>query len=249
MNKSANNNEKINTVNPGQEFSPTPEDIEAIERFKTNPALLQELLNSSESARAAALGNVFGQEAYQEQSRLSFEEFTELAEKSILTCLELVPLRKNPETGSTQVLLYQRPESDPWWPGELHSSGTVVLKKDMDNHALPFDRLLGEEGELKGGVQTNSQPTFVEQSYRSPEDTGRGTELALVYYIEATHTSENPTVGTWIDVDESFPGNAGGQVIEHHIEMVTTAARRFENDKRVEELARQTGNTALRHNQ
>jgi hypothetical protein len=231
-------------LNPEKELK--DEDLDALKRFRDNPKLLHELLAESSELRARALESIFSQESYVQNSRLSLEEFTVLAEKGPTSSnLEVVPLRKSP-TGKTQVLLYKRPSSDQWWPEELHSPGTVILPADLKEGHLPFERILGEEGELKGGIHTTNHPVYVNYEARSAEDTGRGPEIALVHYIEADGDNSNdPTVGIWVDVDNTFPDNADGQVIKHHIPMIEAAAAKFDADKKEQARIAATGSTAL----
>ena len=232
----------LNETSPQSPEQLSDNEQEALDHFRDNPRLLRELLSDPEF-RAEALRTIFDQAPYKERGMLSLGEFSALAENETQPCLEVVPLRQNPETGITQVLLYTRPETDPWWPGELHSPGTKILGTDLAKGGLPFERILGKEGELKGGVHAIGQPEFVDFETRSTKDTGRGPEVAPIFYIAVE--GNDPVVGSWVDVDDSFPSNAGGKVIDHHVSMIKNAAEKFKENMRMQKVTTSTGTVAL----
>lgn len=181
-----------------------------------------------------ALRSVFNAQEYKTRGRMPLEIFRVMAEHMTFPTLEVVPLRTNPETQRTQVFMYERGPEDPWWPGEIHTPG-VVITPDIMGNALPFDQILGSEGELKGGVRLapGAQPAYVRTENRSKEYTGRGPEISEVYYVEVEPASDEPTVGTFYDVEDVVADRhpEGHPFIEHHRPMIAAAAERFEQDK------------------
>jgi len=55
--------------------------------------------------------------------------FISIARLAVLTAIEWIPLRKTPD-GTIQVLLFERPATDPIWPGMLHTPGTILRPGD-----------------------------------------------------------------------------------------------------------------------
>lgn len=134
------------------------------------------------------------QEAAQVLARLNpgflpkeiFEEVTRLCATPIL---ELVPLRKNENSGQVEVLLLKRSANDPVWPGQLHTPGTVVRATDVgDALEVPLERLYGSELQL----QASADPVFVEIKLHK---VARGTELATIMYVDLSN--KDVSVGTW----------------------------------------------------
>lgn len=103
--------------------------------------------------------------------------FMQIARLTVLTIVEVVPLRLNAD-GQVEVLLIERPSDDPVWPGQLHTPGTVVL---ADQGEAGIDKGLERirVKELKG-VPT-SPPVFVE--YRLHRSL-RGMEHAKIHWCE-----------------------------------------------------------------
>lgn len=160
------------------------------------------------------------------QDRRIFEQTARL---NVMSTVEMAPLRKTSE-GKTQILLTQRAADDPFWPNEWHIPGTFMLTTDKrqgpHDHSDEFKRIFGDKGELGNSIQLVSEPVFVDSEMR---DTRRGTEHSAVHYAEVTG---EPTVGRFFDADQ-FPYNVPTPgVVEHQINCITIAVKRFETDNR-----------------
>lgn len=157
--------------------------------------------------------------------------FLALAKKMPLATVEMVPLRTNPETGRTEVLLTQRPDWDVW-AGEWHVPGATIVADD-EPHGPPtsteqfadvYGRLLGQNGELKSGVKpTQWPPTFLRQEMRQ---TKRGPESSSVTYVEV---EGEPIVGEYVPVGETIETDK--PIIGHHVQFIIDAARDYEHKR------------------
>lgn len=157
--------------------------------------------------------------------------FNALIQKNTLPTVEMVPLRTNPETGRTEVLLTQRTlEGDPWF-GEWHVPGGAILPMDLKNqdpnwktpYQRSFDRLLNAGGELKAGVKPTFWPPV--ELRTEGRDTRRSTEVSIVHYVEV---EGEPTVGMFVPVGETIEVPEGMEVIDHHQQFIIDAARDYE---------------------
>jgi hypothetical protein len=125
--------------------------------------------------------------------------FLWICERTNATAYELVVGRVNPE-GGLEVLLTERPDKDPVWPGELHCPGTMALKDQ--SLAAAHNRLLNNElpeANIKAlySVKTDIIPTR------------RGQEHAAVYLAYVDYNPDDPY--TFHPVD-NLPENT----IDHH---------------------------------
>ena len=138
--------------------------------------------------------------------------FFELSRLMVVPVVELVPLRINNQ--GTEVLLLDRGDDDPYWPGTVHVPGTVFMATDTTGNLKDaLQRLL--EGELKG-VRINGGPQFVRAVFHQ---TRRGKQLANVHFVEL---AEKPEVGAFYSVDE-LPENT----MDHQVGFIKDAARVF----------------------
>lgn len=123
---------------------------------------------------------------------LSYEVFEQFARIVALPILECIPLRR--ANGVVEVLLIERPKDDPFWPGMLHTPGTVVratdLNSDHNSNWQAFDRVLKDE--LKDTPV--GRPHFAGNQLRLSK---RGTEQAQIYWLEVIG---EPKVGKFYDV-------------------------------------------------
>ncbi len=151
------------------------------------------------------------------ERRLPLPIFKEICKKVVLTAFEVVSLRTSSD-GQTQVLLSQRPDSDLWYPGEMHSPGVMLIPSDKDdeNFVTALERLKVTELE---GLQT-SQPMFVANKILN---TKRGVENANIHWMRV---SGEPTHGKFYDID-NLPDN----LINHHKVIIKTAYDNFLKDK------------------
>jgi len=179
--------------------------------------------NPSEHARIPTDDEVLAYLDTIEPGRFPLPVFNALAKRLTQATVELVPIRTT-EDGKTEVLLTQRPAGDPW-EHEWHTPGTILLASDTPKHAHdysePFQRLLGEKGELKSGVRALAQPTEVSTERRI---TRRGPELSVINWVEV---EGEPIVGRFFDID-GFPGNVPEPgVIEHHQDFIPRAVEHY----------------------
>jgi len=187
------------------------------------------MINSSETAaiQPATLEQVLAFMDTVEPGKFDYDLFLKLAKRLTQATIELVPLRTN-ESGQTEVLLTRRPPNDPWGY-EWHVPGTILLAGDEVTHpkdySQAFGRLLGENGELKSGVQAVGDPVEVATERRI---TRRGPELSVLHYVRVVG---EPVVGSFFAMD-GFPGNVPGRgVIEHHADFIPRVVARYEADR------------------
>lgn len=162
------------------------------------------------------------------EGRKDYDVFLALAEKMVLTCIEVTPLRTNPETGKTEVLLTQRPDGDQW-AGQWHVPGAVILSSD-DANASPeeggpykdaIERVLG--GELSNSLQPIGAPQEIRTEFR---DTPRSKELTVVTYVEV---EGEPTTGVFVPVEDIEKNS--NNIIEHQVQFIIDCAHDYEAKK------------------
>jgi len=125
---------------------------------------------------------------------LPYPIFEQIARLVALPIIEFIPLRTGGE--GVEVLLIERSDRDPFWPGMLHTPGTVVRATDVHKGKKDdwrvFDRIYKDE--LKGTEA--SQPHYIGSMFH---DSKRGAEQALLYWIEVLG---EPAVGKFYSVSE-----------------------------------------------
>ncbi len=138
--------------------------------------------------------------------------FLETTRLTVSSIVEVVPLRK--VDGRVQVLLTQRENDDPNWPGMLHTPGTVVRPTDEEGgYKSAFGRII--EGELSS-VQLSGEPQYVGSVLHK---VARGMEDAKVFYVEV---AGEPTQGVFYDLDE-LPDN----IVYTQVDFIRSAAKSF----------------------
>ncbi|MEO6760810.1 MAG: hypothetical protein ABI220_00320 [Candidatus Saccharimonadales bacterium] len=156
---------------------------------------------------AAALGQL-------EPGFLPYPIFEQVARLVTLPVVEFIPLRKVGD--AVEVLLIQRPADDPFWPGLLHTPGTIIRATDLhrpeSDNEQAFNRILHDE--LKD--TEISQPHYVGSLFHKSK---RGTEQAQLYWAEVTG---EPLVGEFYPID-SLPSG----LIDSQITFIRTAALNF----------------------
>ncbi|HSX36314.1 MAG TPA: hypothetical protein VLH84_05275 [Patescibacteria group bacterium] len=144
-----------------------------------------------------------------EPGALPEEVFIAFARLTVLPAIEFVPLRYN--EGHIEVLLIERPASDPIWPGMLHTPGTVLRSNDKTAQDA-FDRLLHEELIVDGKyTMTFNGWSFVHIK--------RGAGVTLEYIIQL---AQQPLHGKYYPYDK-LPNN----FIEDQQDMVGRAVETF----------------------
>jgi ADP-ribose pyrophosphatase YjhB (NUDIX family) len=101
--------------------------------------------------------------------------FKQVARLLTTVTVVLVPLMT--VDNKIKVLLTQREETDPYYPGYFHPPGTILRASD-ETVQRAFERLLTKE---LHNPQVKTQPVFVNFVH---EQIGRGREVALVHWIE-----------------------------------------------------------------
>lgn len=129
-----------------------------------------------------------------ESGFLPYPVFEQIARLIALPILEFIPLRK----GATdiEVLLIARSADDPFWPGLLHTPGTVIRADDInEDHTAnwpAFERIVKDELQ---GTKTGSPHYAGSQLHKSK----RGVEQAQIYWVEVVG---QPAVGTFYPVND-----------------------------------------------
>ena len=146
---------------------------------------------------------------------LQFDLFLQVARLVTLPIFELVALRQNGDY--TEVLLLNRQDSDPIWPGLLHITGTVIRATDKSMTDC-FDRIKSQElSNLKV-----TDPVFVKSSLHQ---TKRGSEFAQIYWSEVL---EESSVGKFYPIDH-LPQN----IVEGQATIIQEAAASFRQNKQL----------------
>jgi hypothetical protein len=147
-----------------------------------------------------------------------FPLFKEFCRLTVLVTLEVAPLRIR-KGHPPEVLLTQRPGSDPWWPGQWHLPGVAILPTDVDerhgrhSYDKPLERLY--KGELADAL-TIGTPRLFDAGLRVGP---RGPEQTVFKWAEITldpDYADKPPIGRFFDaarVADSPP--EGGLIITH----------------------------------
>ncbi len=144
--------------------------------------------------------------------------FDAIARVSVSVAFEAVALRRNRQTGETEVFLIQRPENDSAYPGQWHVPGSVLHPSENDEHVLK--RLSRREF----GVPI-IKSKFV--AMVSTPGEVRGHFLSLVYRVELDGDPKN---GNWFPVNK-LPK----QTVETHKKYIIPLAARAHKFRDVED--------------
>jgi hypothetical protein len=113
---------------------------------------------------------------------LPFDIFIEIARLTVLPIIEFVPLRM--QDGEVEVLLLPRSNDDKFWPGQLHTPGTVIRATDTDEGThMAFDRIIKDE--LKDTEL--GAPYYVGSSLNKSK---RGMEQLQIFWVEVKGESQ-----------------------------------------------------------
>jgi hypothetical protein len=149
---------------------------------------------------------------------LPYTIFLQVARLVVLPIVEFIPLRLN--NNKMEVLLIARDQDDPFWPGMLHTPGTVIRSSDEvfenSNNVSAYKRIIEEE--LKS--TRVSEPHYVGSIFHRSK---RGTEQAQLYWVEVI--GEN-IVGEYYPVDE-LPDN----LISDQIDFIKQSSEAFKKEK------------------
>lgn len=161
-----------------------------------------------------------------EPGRQPLPLFTQLARLVVTSTVEIVPFKGTCE--SPKVLLAKRSDDDPWWPGQWHLPGTVLLTTDkafdVHDYETPVDRLYNDE--FHGSISRVGSVTIFDSQRRT--DT-RGSEQTVFGWSHITLTSgfDEVTGGELFDADRIESELAGENVIDGHLNSVKRALRHY----------------------
>ena len=116
-----------------------------------------------------------------------------------------------------EVLLLKREEDDPFWPGELHTPGTVIRPGDTEGAMYKaFERIIHDE--LRDTAM--SAPYFVGSLLHKSR---RGTEQAQIYWVEVEGEA---------NVGEFYPaGNLPTNLVESQQKFIAQAVESYKKNK------------------
>lgn len=141
---------------------------------------------------------------------LPFELFIAVSAKVTQPSYELLAIRMN--RGVAEVLLTQRPEDDPFWPGEWHITGTVIRASDMEGQDFPSCRERVLKDEMHETVIPIGDIRYIGFRFG---DSRRAKELNHMFYFETDATNDDLREGKFWPVD-ALPENT----IDHHKTMI-----------------------------
>jgi hypothetical protein len=146
---------------------------------------------------------------------LPYRLFEQIARLIALPILEFIPLRLM-ESG-IEVLLIGRPDDDPFWPGLLHTPGTVIRATDIaeadEQTNWPAFKRIGEDELHDTEI---GPPHYVGSLLHKSK---RGAEQAQLYWVEVVG---EPKVGTFYPVD-ALPI----ELMDSQVAFIIEAARHF----------------------
>ena len=149
--------------------------------------------------------------------------FRQLARLMVINTVELVPIRQT-RKGLLEVLLLQRAENDPFWPGQWHIPGAVALPTDPVTHGhdygAPIARVMEEIG---GSIRILDGPNQLETQRRVG---ARGHEVTVIHWGEVDGEPANGTFHNVLDVMLRLPE---GNIVDGHANIVDRVARVYEN--------------------
>jgi len=140
--------------------------------------------------------------------------------------IELVVIVDDYFATQPRVMLFPRPDSDPFFAGMVHSAGVVVMRGDTEASALA--RVMTKE---LGGTENVSQPRFVGNIFVPmgplPDGNPRGQEIGHVYY---TRWDRVPLPDNAMLCDpDALPDN----IIGFHRNIIEMAVDKYREDFRV----------------
>jgi hypothetical protein len=145
---------------------------------------------------------------------LPYPIFEQIARLVTLPIIEFIPFRSI--NGEAHVLLIHRPDEDPFWPGMLHTPGTVIRATDINQISenwAAFARILHDE--LNDTPVGN--PHYVGSLLHKSK---RGTEQAQLYWVEVV--ADTPKVGQFYPISNLPEG-----LIESQQLFIAEAAKHF----------------------
>lgn len=148
--------------------------------------------------------------------------FTQLSRLVVTSTVEMVAI--NERNNTPHVVLSQRPENCPWWPGQWHLPGTVLLPTDEEvtphDYETPVKRLY--KSEFDGTVALDGAVHIFDAQRRSGP---RGSEQTVFGWSSIKILDEKNGIsgGQLFDAKNVESELAGEQVIEGHLDTVKRA--------------------------
>ena len=161
-----------------------------------------------------------------EPGRQPLPLFTQLARLVVTSTVEMVPLKNTGE--NPKVLLAKRSDDDPWWPGQWHLPGTVLLPtdkvSDVHDYRTPVDRLYKDE--FHGSIIRDGDVNIFDSQRRVD---ARGSEQTVFgwSHIDLTAGFDEVVGGELFDVNNVDSELAGESVINGHLLSVKRALRHY----------------------
>lgn len=144
--------------------------------------------------------------------KLGPELFHAFARLTVMPIYEVVPVRHNADSG-IEILVLERPASDPVWGGLLHTPGTVIR---ADAQAGSFTSAQERIQKELGGVAFKQDPVFVNIHFHQVK---RGRELALVHWVTLMDT---PKIGKWVSANNLPPS-----LVDTQRDFIASAVQNF----------------------
>ena len=146
----------------------------------------------------------------------SVDFFNAVKHQVVMTAIEVAIMRGG--TFKPQIILIKRPITDKYWPGQLHSPGSMLRESDVpaEDFRNTFQRILGEIG-----VTTFKSPPILVDAW--PVATRRGPENANLHIAEI---NGEPGIGKFWDIDEALalPVDVPDGLIPEHVKILKLAA-------------------------
>lgn len=166
--------------------------------------------------------------------------FTQLARLTVVSTVELVPLRSNPDTDTTEVLLLQRPNTDAWWPNQWHVPGTVILPTDTithdeeidfaqssfrpsDSYSSTISRLIKDE--LNDTIYVPETPHLLEARHREGI---RGHESTIMFWAGVEVVTTVIPSGKFFSMTEVIENPPEAGLVVGHADLVQRATDAYE---------------------
>jgi hypothetical protein len=161
-----------------------------------------------------------------EPGRQPLPLFTQMARLVVTSTVEMVPFM--PVNENPKVLLAKRSDDDPWWPGQWHLPGTVLLPTDaaldVHDYGTPVDRLFKDE--FHGSIVRDGPVTIFDAQRRS---WARGSEQTVFGWsrIDLARGSDEVSGGELFNAEYVENELAGESVIDGHLSSVKRALRHY----------------------
>lgn len=158
------------------------------------------------------------------------ELFKELSRLVTISTFEVTPFRTS-KKGVTEVLLAQRPETDPWWPSKWHLPGSIILPAEemgIRDYESACDRILSKE--FEGNVERTQSLTIFDAQLRTDV---RGSEQTVFGWtdVELTSASAKLVGAGFFKVDKIVGGSLGENVLSSHVQTVRNAMANRNREK------------------